>query len=296
MARRKTDSDTPPKPPARPDPAGENARPEADALPVDEVVDLLEDIDDPLLVEEPDVSVLAQEEPELESLVKEEPLEILDNPSLVMELSEDPVRLYLKEIGGIDLLDTDREFWLASRLDTVRRIDVISRGHPLARKGESRPRSIYRALYDELLTAWTRLEEDSQRLGYPRPDLTAILHEAQMLRETWEMEEPSYLRAYLDNGLWGKDPLWDGVARHAFIVFICLYMLPDDLADHLCKYIEKHDSLPPARPAGLPPAQRYLPASRAGRNPPARPGSPPRHHPRQPAPGSLGRQALYWAG
>jgi RNA polymerase primary sigma factor len=224
------------------------ARGDTEALPMDEVVDLLEDIDDPLLVEEePDVTVLAQEEPELESLVKDEPLEILDNPSLVMELSEDPVRLYLKEIGGIDLLDTDREFWLASRLDTVRRIDVISRGHPLARKGESRPRSIYRALYDELLTAWTRLEEDSQRLGYPRPELTDILHEAQMLRQTWELDESSYLRAYLDNGLWGKDPLWDGVARHAFIVFICLYMLPDDIAEHLCRYIEKHDSLPSAR-------------------------------------------------
>jgi RNA polymerase primary sigma factor len=214
---------------------------------MDEVVNVLEDIDDPLLVEEPDDSVLAQEEPELESLVKEEPLEILDNPGLVMELSEDPVRLYLKEIGGIDLLDTDREFWLASRLDTVRRIEVISRGHPLARKGESKPRSIYRALYDELLTAWKRLEEDSQRLGYPRPDLRAILQEAQELRHTWELEDSSYLRAYLDNGLWGKDPLWDGVARHAFIVFIYLYMLPEQLAEHLGRFIEKNDGLPSAR-------------------------------------------------
>ena len=247
MAKRKASPETPPDPSVELDPPEGEAREKMEALPMDEVVNLLEDIDDPLLVEEPDVSVLAQEEPELENLVKEEPLEILDNPGLVMELSEDPVRLYLKEIGGIDLLDTDREFWLASRLDTVRRIDVISRGHPLARKGESRPRSIYRALYDELLTAWTRLEEDSQRLGYPRPDLTAILHEAQMLRQTWELDEPSYLRAYLDNGLWGKDPLWDGVARHAFIVFICLYMLPDDLAEHICRYIEKHDSLPSAR-------------------------------------------------
>jgi RNA polymerase primary sigma factor len=248
MARRKADPENTPKASITPDPADKEARRDAQAAPAGKVADLLDDIDDPLLVEEePDVSVLAQEETELESLVKEEPLEILDNPSLVMELSEDPVRLYLKEIGGIDLLDTDREFWLASRLDTVRRIDVISRGHPLARKGESRPRSIYRALYDELLTAWTRLEEDSQRLGYPRPDLRAILHEAQLLRQTWELDEPSYLRDYLDNGLWGKDPLWDGVARHAFIVFICLYILPDDLAEHLCKYIEKHDSLPSAR-------------------------------------------------
>jgi RNA polymerase primary sigma factor len=247
MPRKKASPETPPAIPVEPESSDENTRDQTEALPMDEVVDMLEDIEDPLLVEEPDDSVLAQEEPELESLVKDEPLDILDNPSLVMELSEDPVRLYLKEIGGIDLLDTDREFWLASRLDTVRRIEVISRGHPLARKDESRPKSIYRALYDELLVAWKRLDEDSQRLGYPRPDLLAILHEAQMLRQTWELDEPSYLRGYLDNGLWGKDPLWDGVARHAFIVFICLYMLPDEMAEHLGRFIEKNNNLPSAR-------------------------------------------------
>ncbi len=61
--------------------------------------------------------MLSLEVEDLESLVKEEPLEILDNPGLMMELSEDPVRLYLKEIGGIELLDTDREFWLSTRLE-----------------------------------------------------------------------------------------------------------------------------------------------------------------------------------
>jgi RNA polymerase primary sigma factor len=247
MARKKTPPDPQPVTPEQDQAAQEEARQPAEALPMDEVVDILEDIDDPLMVEEPDNSILEQEAPELESMVKEEPLEILDNPSLVMELSEDPVRLYLKEIGGIDLLETDHEFWLASRLDTARRIEIISRGHPLARKDESRPKSIYRAMYDELLIAWKRLDEDSQRLGFPCPDLLAILREAQILRQTWEQEEPSYLRAYLDNGLWGKDPLWDGVARHAFIVFICLYVLPDEMAEHLGRYIKKNGNLPSAR-------------------------------------------------
>ena len=62
----------------------------------------------------------------------DEPLDLLDHPALMVELSEDPVRLYLKEIGGIDLLDTDQEFWLATRLEAVRRIETLSRGHPLA--------------------------------------------------------------------------------------------------------------------------------------------------------------------
>jgi hypothetical protein len=148
------------------------ARGDTEALPMDEVVDLLEDIDDPLLVEEePDVTVLAQEEPELESLVKDEPLEILDNPSLVMELSEDPVRLYLKEIGGIDLLDTDREFWLASQPGhraPHRRHQPRPPAGPQRRIAPAQhlPGPVRRAA-DRL----ERLEEDSQRLGYPRPEL-----------------------------------------------------------------------------------------------------------------------------
>jgi RNA polymerase primary sigma factor len=205
---------------------------------LDNAEDLLSDLDDTILIEEPDQSTLSIEEQDLESLVKEEPLELLDNPNLVMELSEDPVRLYLKEIGGIDLLGTDREFWLATRLETARRIEVIIRDHPLARKGEpGSVQNIYQALYDELLTAWKRLLEDTGRLGYECPDMARILSEAQMLRTTWDSDTPSYLRAYLDNGLWGRDTLWDGIARYAFHVYICLYMLPDELAERLGKHI-----------------------------------------------------------
>jgi hypothetical protein len=40
-----------------------------------------------------------------------------------------------------------------------------------------------------------------------------------MLRQTWDADTPSYLHAYLDNGMWGQDSLWDGVARNAFTVF-----------------------------------------------------------------------------
>jgi RNA polymerase primary sigma factor len=227
---------------------------EEDATPMDDVVDLLNDLDDSLLIEEPDSTALAMEAQDLENLVKEEPLDLLDNPSLVMELSEDPVRLYLKEIGGIDLLDPDREFWLASRMETARRIDVLTRSHPVARTGNS-PQSIYRAMYDELYTAWKRLNEDTRRLGYNCPDLSNILGEAQMLRQLWNNNTPSYLHAYLDNGLWGKDPLWDGVARHAFTVFIGVYMLPEEMAKQLQNYLEKHQDLPRVRTFA-----KYLPS------------------------------------
>jgi RNA polymerase primary sigma factor len=233
----------------------------------DDVIDLLNgdldnsasfDVDEKSGVDEPDDESLQHEADDLESLVREEPLDLLDNPNLMLELSEDPVRLYLKEIGGIELLDTDREFWLSTCLEAGRRIDTLGRSHPLARRNsdgsERRPaaHNVYEALYDELKIAWRRVLEDTHRLGYDCPDLALSLGEAQMLRQTWNIDTPSYLRAYLDNGLWGNDPLWDGVARNSFTVFLYLYMLPEGPAKCLLEYIQQHGDLPPASEFMLP--------------------------------------------
>ncbi len=193
---------------------------------------------------EPDDATLSQEKKDLDEIAKDKPSEILKDPSMVVELSDDPVRLYLKEIGGIDLLDPNQEFWLSTQMEAARRVESLTRQHPLIQKGDSLPRGIYKALYEELITAWKRVVEDTTRLGFDLPDLRLILGEAQMLRQTWASETPSYLHAYLNNGLWGQDPLWDGVARNAFIVFVCLYLLPDPIADYLDDYLSSHDKLP----------------------------------------------------
>ena len=208
---------------------------------------------------EPDDDALSREELDLAELIKEGPLDLLEDPALMMELGEDPVRLYLKEIGGIELLDTNREFWLSTQMEAARRVDSVIRQHPLVRKGGSLPSSTYRALFQELRTAWKRVLEDGRRLGFNLPDLGLMLSEAQMLRQTWGSDSPSYLHSYLDNGLWGNDPLWDSVARNVFTVFICLYLLPNDLAEHLGGFIGGgHEGLPSERTFS-----RHLPPSEA---------------------------------
>ena len=196
---------------------------------------------------EPDEDALSREEQELQKIKKEKPTDILEDPRMAVELSDDPVRLYLREIGGIDLLNPDQEFWLATQTEASRRVESLTRQHPLIRKGDSLPSGIYKALYEELLTAWKRVVEDTLRLGFDLPDLRLILGEALMLRQTWASDTPSYLHAYLDNGLWGKDPLWDGVARNVFTVFVCLYLMPVPLADYLDEYLSGHESLPSKR-------------------------------------------------
>jgi len=231
----------------------QNAFAQNEPTPLDEIDDILEEIDPLASGEDIDVENIPIESGDLEMLIKEEPLELLGDPRVVSEINEDPVRLYLKEIGNIELLALDEEFWLATRLEAARRLDTLSRLHPLAR-GDCGPTEsssdvetvcgIYRALYEDLTTSWSRVVQDTQRLGFDRPDLSLIFGEGQMLRETWQSTVPSYLRAYLDNGLWGSDPLWNEIARTAFRVFLYLYMLPESANAPLQKYISKQGSFP----------------------------------------------------
>jgi RNA polymerase primary sigma factor len=210
---------------------------------LDDVDELLSDMDAEVVIDEPDEMILAQEAGDINASAEDEPLDLL-SPAVEAELAEDPVRLYLREIGEIELLSIDHEFWLATRIEAARRLEMLNRGHPLARRGRQYSTSIYRALYDELVIGWKRLVEDTARLGFNHPDLSLINAEAGLIRQTWRSESPSYLRSYLDNGRWGVDNLWDRVAGHGITVFICLYVFPEELGNFIEDFMSSKQHLP----------------------------------------------------
>jgi len=189
---------------------------------------------------DPDVTALAQEE----ELLEEEELD-LKSPDLVAELSEDPVRLYLREIGQVKLLDADSEFRLATMIEANRLVNAFRR-RPL-RKGVSLPSSICYSILSEMTASWKRLLEDADRLHHDPPDLGLLLSEAQALRAGWGSDAPSYFRAFLDNGKWGTDPLWDDFARKAYSVFLSLYLIPFNYAAWLLNHINQKHELPAMR-------------------------------------------------
>jgi RNA polymerase primary sigma factor len=243
---RKAKSKPEKRPPHAPKPADEPAEFGEGVSPVDEE-GATEDVEvngsDVEEIIEPDDEILAQQEEELEE--EEDVLDLKKTPELAAELSEDPVRLYLREIGQVKLLDADSEFRLATMIESDRLIGAfLRRPH---RKGASVSNDLYRAIIGELLTSWERLVDDAKRLGCELPDLSLLLTEAQALQSGWEIVEPSYLRAYLDNGLWGQDPTWDSMVRKAFSVFMCLYLLPAPFANWLLNHVKQHPGLPSAR-------------------------------------------------
>jgi RNA polymerase primary sigma factor len=190
---------------------------------------------------EPDESLLTAAEPE------EELDELLPPRSheLAAELSEDPVRLYLREIGLVKLLGPDSEFRLATCSEADRRLATLRKLKP--RKDVSPASSIYHSLLLEMLTSWERLTEDAEQLDYQLPDLALMIAEAQSLHAGWQFDSPSYLRAYLDNGHWGVDHLWDNLARNAYSVFLSLYLLPFKYAGWLLIHVRGHQAFPSQR-------------------------------------------------
>lgn len=167
--------------------------------------------------------------------------------ALAVELSDDPVRLYLKEIGRVELLGSDQELWLAVRMAAVRRFDLFKSGRYLRVKSSEVLISAYQSLFDDMRTAWKRVLEDARRLNQPEPDLQLVLEESGQLIDTWKSETPSYLRAWLDNGMWGTDPIWESVARNALEVFMALYLLPTSTRKRLSDRFGQGKGLPTKR-------------------------------------------------
>ncbi len=201
---------------------------------------------------EPEEDELRSVGEELNGQAVEESLDLVQ-AELAAELSADPVRLYLREIGQVKLLDSDSELHLATMIGSHRLVLNLSRRpkdrRSMFHRGSYSPEiAAYHALLGDLVTAWRRLKEDAARLKLGMPEATSILAEAQKLHQSWESDSPSYLRNYLEHEEdWGKDPLWDSLVTQTYHVFLVFYLLPEDYADWLMKHIQVHHELPTLR-------------------------------------------------
>jgi RNA polymerase primary sigma factor len=218
------------------------------AKPVPELVDATGLEEELLTKEEPDEPALGQVSEEWAELASEDPLEILEDPTIAVELSEDPVRLYLKEIGQIHLLDADSEFRLAARIEAERRMDQMVQSLSPKLKDSERYHNLYLTISDQLTASWEALQQTAKRIGQRElPDLSLVLSEAQMLRQQWQADVPSYLRTYLDNGRWGRDDKWGSLVRDAFSLFLYMYLLAPETATTALNYMQKNSVLPSLR-------------------------------------------------
>jgi RNA polymerase primary sigma factor len=176
-----------------------------------------------------------------------------------LEMADDPVRMYLREIGQVNLLSPDQETWLAVQILAQRHVAAVRERVTALRAGKpssSPAAALYVELFHDLADDWKHLRETVKRLNQPMPDLGTLLREARTLRTSWQELGPSYLRTWLERGPWGKDPAWNKVARNAFDVFVVLYILPVPTQNKFAASLRKRKT-PPARGT----FQKWLPSA-----------------------------------
>lgn len=184
-------------------------------------------------------------EPEEEDLEEAE-----DDDSLLEEanfdggsLADDPVRLYLKEIGQVPLLDPNREMWLASQMAAVTLLNVVSATDETTGITPSHI-TILKSLYARLLQFWDETSLQATEFGVEPPNLHTIVDEAQRLRRDWNITGSSYIRQFLDRGDWGHSDRWAELAKAIFEVFQGLYLIPIALQDKIAAYVGSKKALP----------------------------------------------------
>ncbi len=157
-------------------------------------------------------------------------------------LADDPVRMYLKEIGQVHLLNPNRETWLSSQMAAVSLLNLAiehaSNGNPASNI------DVLVTLYEHLLHFWDEVMTRASNYQITLPDLPTLVREAQSLRRNWNGDEPSYIRTYLEKGEWGRDENWTTMARSLFEVFQALYLLPLMLQDKLYAHVVDKNKLP----------------------------------------------------
>jgi RNA polymerase primary sigma factor len=189
----------------------------------------------------------AEEEPtgpELEGLedqAEEEP----EVPSLAgPEISSDPVRMYLREIGRVPLLNASQETQLAIKMTAEDYLEKIQEG--LAKKLKRPPTraEVITEVFRCLSHNWKAVREACRGLSVTLPDMSSLIEEAMLLRRMPFGNQESCLYPFLDGKEHRDNARWSELGGKLFEICTGLYVMPDESLQFLKDYYDQNRRLP----------------------------------------------------
>jgi RNA polymerase primary sigma factor len=210
---------------------------------LDELSERIEDAD-VLLADEPDLAEL--EEIEEEGEVEDSAIE------LAMDLGDDPVRMYLKEIGQVRLLETQQEVWLAIQMSASGYLaqlrEQLKDAHEHRRMPH--PDELMLGAYADFVKQWQHFEKAGHKAHLKKIDPHTLLAEVRALRSGTDLPEHSVLQPQIagDRDNYERTAAWHEAIKHLYSAYISAYCLPLESMDWLLAHVRKKDAhLPHAR-------------------------------------------------
>ncbi len=179
-------------------------------------------------------------------------LENDDTQSEVMDSlppSDDPVKMYLKEIGQVPLLDSNREMWLSTQIAAERHLEGLRDELMSLDNGSSEPREpdfldVERFAYRRLRDDWAKLQASAALRDVDAPDLFKVMAEVQETVNDWDRDAGSYIRSYLNQRKWGRDDEWAEHAQAFFAVIHALFLFPFEHQMQMQRFFRRTHELP----------------------------------------------------
>jgi RNA polymerase primary sigma factor len=214
---------------------------------LDEDIDDLDDFDDTLAIADDEPGDVSFDDDDFDDLDEEALLESTRIDTLA--LADDPVRMYLKEIGQVPLLDSNRETWLSTQIAAERLLqnlldELCSQPRPVNRPLPDGT-EITQAAYRHFKRHWEAVIAAANSFKVLVPDLKAFIAEVQHIEDDWDVSATSYVRDYLLRQRdWGRDEKWNALALDLFEAFHALYLIPLGEQLHIRRHYEAHGTLP----------------------------------------------------
>lgn len=160
--------------------------------------------------------------------------------------ADDPVRMYLREIGRGDLLTGEQELWLALQISAEHWFVKIKTDGVDGRGPATSDKELLRRLWAAIGVHWSLLAKERKRAPGKSLNFSNVLAEATTLRIGPGWPAHSVVRGWLHNGRWGTDPTWNVVAESLLYVLRGLYLLPQNMQVELARKVTRARSLPTA--------------------------------------------------
>ncbi len=158
--------------------------------------------------------------------------EQLAQTSIAQDLVDDPVRMYLREIGQVDLLAPHQEVWICMIRETADRLnetclEVVAAPDPDVLEEQ------LLELYTGARTAWANANRLARRAEVEIPTAEKLLSEIAHRQRILISSEPSALYRLMGPNQWGDDPQWRPIIAELLTIATTLYLLRPELVEYI---------------------------------------------------------------